>query len=128
MVGETREAGSGKRVVDCQRSFARFARLLQFLKHRDERRQFVLDGAPHDVQLDIEVRMNKAIAHADYLLPRNLWMLTPKSLFEPRRRFTHNLETPNECMLQQSVAVKVRPRKPLDKTLRFQPGIYHVPQ
>lgn len=45
---------------------------------RNEGRHVTLHRLPEDIQVDVEIGMNEAMAHADNILPGNLWDLSPR--------------------------------------------------
>lgn len=73
-----------------------------------QRGQFFSRGRPHDVQVDIEIRMDEPIPHADNVRPRNLRLSTPALIGYFCSRFADDLDFLDQREHQHPVAVQIR--------------------
>ncbi len=60
-------------------------------------------GVPHNARVDFEIPVHQDVAHADDLLPRNVWGEGPNVLRKGSGRLTNDLQVSQEPSLEQFI-------------------------
>jgi hypothetical protein len=81
---------------------------------------------PDKVQIEIEVGMDKPVAHPDHILPGNCLIALAQFWGEPRCRFSHDLDTADNRMLKWTLPIELLPRQTSNIPHRLPRGIEHM--
>ncbi len=85
----------------------------------NERRQIVNHDSPQNVKVNLVVAVNKPVAEADDLRPRDLRVASALLLRQPGSGFTDDLQQSDQSQVKLAVAVEINSRLPLDHLQRF---------
>jgi len=88
----------------------------------NETRDIVLHCFPYGLIIDIKIYMHKMITHTYNLIPWNLWMEILVFRRNFCRRFSYNLNCPQNCMNRFTVILEIGKRISSNKPQRF-PGL-----